>query len=756
MIDTWFKTDLKKIFEQHSVAVFIDENAEAEFLLKSLKSDYVVYNTNGELDELKAKYEIEKAFQAHPSSDRKFLIYTQLSKNKLSFVREYCETNGCLEIRFLQNYIKDKIHKTLNLNINLANDELIAAAKVSVGKDRTYWIELSHKGSSVIFDLTKELLPFIHNPKTYISENNYDAQLLESFYRKVNEFLKQDYIDKPKETLADEVVTAMLNGLAMNNCEKTLFDVYTNWLDSVSYRNSFEPYLAKYKIDSDVDVWKVHPDHPFRQVDEIWLKEIGSKLANKSLENNEVTNLIARLKQRENSKQAQARKIVFWNDIVALLEFDPKDMSYLSSFAECVDFYKKHFCLLDTAIRNLYTEFLQERDALEPFQELYKEYVIIFLDKWFQYFDQYKQDQTGILQNIIDSNDKKIAVIVGDGVAYEVAEQVSLKVKQLNSLCKLTRQSILVDFPSITKNNMSHIYMDNGVVESVQNKREKYLSNQNPNTTIDYIRLDEVSDDALSGQVLICTYKDIDDIGDKLNNKALKYFPESIDFFAKKINQLLSIGYSKVFLITDHGFVLTGFLSESDKIVVKPTGNNYVAERYILATDKQDNLTPQLKEIKKTYEEYNYLYFAQNMNPFKTPGLYGFAHGGLAPQELVTPYFCWESSVVSATSLPVVIENKSDLQDVTGELFTIKIVAGKSTSDIFSITRKVYLVFFVNNQQINKSDIFAINENEINAKEYSFDGHDEIEAQLLDAETKQKLDSAIVKQNKDRDLGGLF
>lgn len=47
-------------------------------------------------------------------------------------MREYCETHGCIEIRYLQNYIKDKVHQALNLNINLPKDELIAAAKVSV------------------------------------------------------------------------------------------------------------------------------------------------------------------------------------------------------------------------------------------------------------------------------------------------------------------------------------------------------------------------------------------------------------------------------------------------------------------------------------------------------------------------------------------------------------------------------------------------------------------------------------------------
>lgn len=752
MIDTWFKDDLKNIFSQHAVAVFIDESGEADYLLRSLDNSIEIHTVNSEVDELKAKYLLEKERQVHPNTDRKFLIYTQQAKSMLTFVREYCETNGCLEIRYLQNYIKDKVYQTLNLNINLAKDELITAAKVSVGKDKTYWMDLSHKGTSEIFDLNKELLPFLHDPIGHAKEK-YDAKIRETFYRKVNELIGQDYFAKPPATLAAEVVKFMLNGLAANNCHKTLASVYVSWLDSISYQSSFPSYLEKYSIAADVDIWSVAPNHPFRQVDEQWLKVIGSKITDKSNVPNVKKEYLDKLKQRHQSKQAQSLNIEFWADIIVLLKLDPKDITYLSTFEECVEFYKKHFCALDTAIRNLYTLFLHQRDLLEPFQELYKEYVAIFLDKWFKYFDQYKENQTGILQRIIDTATSKTAIIVGDGVAYEIAEEVA---KKVNVRIRLTRNSILADAPSETENNMSHIYMENGVVEAVQNKREKYLTDQNPNRLIDYARLDEVNGDARAGEILICTYKDIDDMGDKLNHKALKYFPESIDFFAEKISLLINSGYAKVYLITDHGFVLTGLLRESDKIVASPAGKHYVDERFIWSTDKQSALVPQLIEVKKSYKDYNYLYFARNMNPFKTPGAYGFSHGGLCPQELVTPYFCWEKENDGMDELPVSIINKSDLVSVTGELFQIKMKADVGGSDLFNLERKVHLVFFANKVQINKSDIFLLKSDTTVVKEYAFDGHDEVEIQLLDATSKQMLDKVLAKKNNDRDLGGLF
>jgi len=745
MIDTWLRNDLKLIFEQHPVAVFIDHSGDAAFLLDIVKDEYTLHKVASEVDELEIKYLIERE---QPSTS-KHLIYTRTPRDKLKFIREYSEINGCFELNNLQNYIKDKVHKTLNLNINLPKEELIAAAKVSVGKDRTYWMDISHKGATEIFDLEEELLPFLHDPLKFEAEK-YDAQLRETFYRKVAGLIGQEYLLKPVQTLANEVVNAILAGLARNSCNPVLYKVYCNWLDSVSYRESFNQYLSQYNLPADIDVDAVHISHPFVSVDELWLKRIGEHLANKT----SWVNDLAKITQRDQNKQAQALGIYFWADIKVLLEFDSKDIAYLNSFSECVDFYSKHFYQLDTAIRHLYERFLHKNELIEPLQAHYKELVSIFFDKWFKFFDSYQEQQTGLLQSIINENDsQKIAVIVGDGVAYEMACEVEEKLSQRFSLSK---NILLADTPSETENNMSRIYMANGVTEKVQSKREKYLSSQNPNLAIEYIKLDEVNEEPNVSQYLICTYKDIDDMGEKLQHKALKYFPETIDFFATKIAMLLSSGYAKVYLITDHGFVLTGLLSESDKISLSLSGEANKSERYIRTVEQQPSLGDQYIEVKREYEQFNYLYFSKTMNPFKTPGVYGFAHGGLAPQELVTPYFCWENAVDPFKSLAVTFQNKDDLKSVSGELYQLKIVTAKWDGDIHTLNRKVYLVFFSNKQQINKSDVFLIQKEEVIAKEYTFDGYDEIEVHLLDAQTKEQLDSALIKKNKDRDLGGLF
>ena len=68
--------------------------------------------------------------------------------------------------------------------------------------------------------------------------------------------------------------------------------------------------------------------------------------------------------------------------------------------------------------------------------------------------------------------------------------------------------------------------MDNGVTEKIHENRIKYLKGHNSATTSDVIKIDEVSDVALSGQFLVCLGGDIDKMGEKFQQDALKYFPD--------------------------------------------------------------------------------------------------------------------------------------------------------------------------------------------------------------------------------------
>lgn len=740
MIDKWLKKDIEEIFAKHKIAVVVDESKNASFLLSTLH-DVKIIEVYNELDEIKAKYEIEK----YKNSIDYFLIYTQIPKDKLKFLREYCETNYTLEIKFLHNYVNEKVHDYLRLNLSLSEDEIVTAAKVSVGNGEDYWRKLATK-TGEIFDLESQLLPFLHSPELYIK--NYDSKTAQMFFEKINTYIGQENIDKPATTLALEVVEFMFDGLAKNTIDKMLLNVYKKWLDSREYKQSFDSYLRKYELSQDIDILNVHPSHPFYQIDLKLLLEISKVLFDKS----KLIYFIPKINQRIEDKQAINLNITFWNGIKTLIEFDEKTINSLFSIEECIKFYTSSFYMLDGAIRKIYTEFLDKQEILEPIQDYYKNLVVLFFDKWFQYFGEYKQNQTGTLQNIIDENILKTAIIVGDGITYEMSQNVA---RLVSKEYDFTNNIILTNYPSVTENNMSQIYISDGHIEKLLEKREKHIKENNKNKDIGFVYLEDV-DENTNFNYLVSQYKDIDELGDKMNNKALKYFAEAEQFFAAKIEMLLKNGYKKVYMIADHGFVLTGQLKESDKIEVNFQGKKFIDERFILTDEPQNYNQDLLVQIPMAYDGYNYIYFAKSMSPFKSVGSYGFSHGGISPQELITPFLSWENNTQGNNMLTVMISNKKELSSVTGNIFRIKIEAATHKKNIFSVSRTIDILLVVQGKVIQKMGNITLNDGDIENKEFNFNGYDKLEVQLLDANTKQQLDKITVIQNKTRDLGGLL
>ncbi len=743
MIEKWFEKDLEHIHSKHAIAVFVDESGDARFLLKSLNDSVTIYETNGELDELKTKYEIEKKRNV----ESRYLIYTNTPKDKLKFVREYCETNGCIEIKYFESYIKQKVNHYLNLNINLPKEELISAAKVSIGKDQTYWMDLSHKGASEIFDMEKELLPFLDNPETYL--NKYDKKTQLIFFKKIHELLGITYVKKPAETLAKEVVNAMLKGLANNKPDKVLLNVYKNWLDSVSYKPSFFNYLAKYKLQPKSDIFNVHPSHPFRKLDELWLSEIGSRIDDRNF----ISSVLPGINQRVADKIAVGLGITFWVHVKTLLEFDEKNINQISNFNEAVDFYLHHYHKVDHAIRKLYSEFLTDKKLIEPLQAYYKNLSVLFLDKWFRFIDDFEPNQKGKIQELIDKNAEKTAIVVGDGVSWEFSRDI---ISRIGKDFKLTSGYLLADLPSETEHNMSRLYVSTGEIMAVKKDREKFLSETNPGKSIGFVDLENVTELTSQYHYLICSYKDPDKLGETYQQKALKYFDQVADLYAGKIQQLLQNGYKQVYLITDHGYTLTGMLEESDKIEVRFNGVVRVNERYILTKQPQLIDKDLLLEKKMEYKGFRYCYFAKRLGPFKTPGVYGYSHGGLSPQETIVPFLKWTSESLNEDLLQVIISNKAELQEVAGNLFAVKLKGVSASDNLFTTERKIILLFFADGVKVNESDIITIEKNQELKKEYQFGSNHELEMKILDAITREQLDGLTIKQGTARDMGGLL
>ena len=739
MLDKWFIEDIKTGLKEADRFVIIDEQTKCDFLKDILENQGLatIIEANSELDELRAKYTIEKEYQ-----NKNVIVFTTIPLDKLKFLREYCETSDCLNITHLHRYIKQKVNEQIDYDLVFPADKIIALGRMSIGKKKDFWNRIINNGD--IFAV-EDILDFLNFPdKVFKSFSKEEQRLFCDYMSQHTPFSLEN---KPPQTIANEIATAVFNNLTNQNENLFLDNFYRKWIDSKKFEPVLKKYVAKYAVPDHVDVWKLSVSHPFKHVDESWLKQITEHISDLDW----IKNKLPIIKQRAGQSIAKIIGIHFWKDIYQLFIYDSTHVNDISSLNDAIVHYQKYFYKVDKAIRHLYTTFMSEKSILRPIQEYYQQVLSLYLDKWFAFFaDQYEENQTGLLKQIIEDHEPPISIIVGDAISYEVAQEI---IHGIGSEYKIQNGVICGNFPSETENNMGSLFTTAEDRWMLPDKREKLLLDET-NQKIGFLNLDELSVAHKPGDYTLFYSRDVDQLSEKQNQTALKYYEKFIDDVQEKIATLFGCGNKKVFLISDHGFVLTGILEESDKININvPDGNK--SERYCVSKNKVSGLPNHVFEIQKRYKEYEYLYFSKCLNPFKTKGAYGFSHGGVCPQELLIPYLQIEKIADDYNQLEILIINKEELKSAVGDSYQIKIKAGPHAGDAFSSNRKIIIVFVKDKTEFNHSDIIQIDAEKEITREFVFGEQNEFEIIIVDAESKVRLDTCKVKKQIARDLGGL-
>lgn len=746
MIDKWILEDINNHLSQRKRVVLLDPNGLVDFLLpivaekkiKILKTD-----SSNTQNWQRVKEELFLRFEAESSSKNDdVLFYVTRPKTDLSFLFDYCFTHGCIDLTNPSDWLRKKIFNSTGLQINMEGPQLLTAAKLSVDKDLSWWKKVLQNLEDLV-EIEEKLVPFLSNPDGYLVDLAPDVKKL--FEEKLFEIIGQPYRSIPAKSLANEIVNLLFSQLLNNTVDDLLLSTYHKWIDSKVYSQSLNEYIENFKLASDINIWNVHPDHCFHSIDVAQLKEICLNFRNRSFVNDKLKSL----KQRRERSKTQRFVPLWWDDVAMVNSFENAGLSTCFNINQLSDFYVTRFHKLDRSIRNIYSEFINEEEIVRPLQEHYESLNHELLQHWFEQAEGFHSDQQGYLPTLISKSNPGIAIIVGDGVRYEIGAYIA---DQLKSKSVVTTSFMLADMPSETEHNMSALYVGDEMVIPIHKDRETQLSAKT-GKEITYMNLESLHY-GIKADYLVLTYKDIDSAGEKLQLGALKVFNEFENVLIEKIQLLLKIGYSEVHLVTDHGFVLTGLLSESDKIVANIQGKKDINERYIRTVEKQSN--PDLISFKRPYQEYSYVNAAKSQRPFKSKGVYGFSHGGFTPQEIIIPNFVFKKDKPSSNELSVSIINKSGLIDVTGELFVVKVKAESTTDDLFSANRKIQIILFANSIRISTGNIIEIESGKTISFEFSFSGNNELLAVLVDANNQEQLDSVTIKKSNARDFGGLL
>ena len=746
MTDNWIIQDIDKYISNRNRVVIIDPLGECAYLLPQIeKKQYTILKTDASKteewqrikEELLLRYEAESKFR-----NEKVVFYVTRPIEELSFLFDYCFTHGYVDLTNPVEWLRKKLFANTGHQITLDNPMLLTAAKLGIGKDISWWKKILQNLEELV-SIEDELIPFLSNPEESFKEKESDVKRL--FEEKLFDLIGQSYRKVPAMTLATEVVNHLFSRLLNNDVSPDLLRIYHKWLDSNTYSKALQAYIDNYKVDPQLNIWNIHPDHCFVAIDFRQLQQITANFRDRVFVKEKLQKLYLRIKIRKAANFVPQ----WWDDVLTLFEFDNKPLAQCNSLEKVSAFYTTKFHKADRAIRNIYADFLQEEEIVRPLQEHYESLNQELLQHWYDHSSNYKTDQQGYLPQLISQSKPGTAIIVGDGVRFEIAAFIA---SQLQGKCKMETNTMFADMPSETEHNMSALYVGNNEVLPVHKDREKKLS-EVTGKEITYLNL-EALHYGIKAEYLVLTYKDIDSAGEKLQLGAIKLFNEFENVLTDKILLLLNMGFQKVHLVTDHGFVLTGLLDEADKIDPDETGKKEVHERFIRTEEKQK--AKDWLAFDKPYGDFKYVYAAKNHRPFKSKGVYGFSHGGFTPQEIIIPNFVFSKESVVDKGLEVTITNKEELIEVTGELFGLKVQAIGKTDNLFSSSRKIQVLLYANNLTYSSSNIITIEAGVSQSFDFSFGGNNEIIAVIVDANTQEQIDSVKIKKSNARDLGGLL
>lgn len=735
MIDKWFVNDIETALAVQGRAVVTDAHEEGKFLLGFLPDDVVLLNVaSNDLDEIKAKYEAETHH-----ADEKVVFYTHRPKADLTFLLEYAETTNCVALDDMEAYIRKHLFEATGINTQLPKAELLVAAKLGKGKDLNWWKSVA-MGLVKPMDTDKLLLDLLASPAQTAQDMDTDVWRL--FSEEVFALMGKPYTEQPASMLAQTVMDAIFDGLANNSISAELLSIYNRCTSSHAMDEMMADYIARYDKLGGVDALKAHPDHPFTALDNRLFMQLS-----KVVENGEfLGEYIQFVDARTKSKHAANYKAEWLEDVKILVEFKNGDLYKITSLQDFALYYRDTFAKLDTAVRHLYAAWLHDESVLRPFQFLYEQAEKELLDKWFSLAKDYEPSQQGLLKEKL-SQEGRIAILVCDGLRLEIAEII-----YQHSKSKVGNDYVFAMLPSVTENGMSALFGCDGVELSAQN-RYAHLKSELPG--VEVMDADKLNSSVTARQ-LVLMYGDIDQVGEKKQLAGLKDINNYEKEIAEKIEALLGMGYNKVYVTADHGFVITGILDEADKIPVPKGEMMKLEERFCLAHEvlAPGNSVPLVARLDNFLGSEHQCY-AQSDKPFRTKGEYGYAHGGFTPQECLVPVYEFGKDA-SEEVLDVKIANKKDLQTVGGQYFKLKLQAEQAADNVFKQERRMEIQLF-DGDKLQSKQVVTIKQGQLlDNNEFEMASSGNMKVVLVDAATKQQIDFCEVKASAARDLDDLF
>ena len=761
MIEKKLAEKLNKDLARKKRVLFLDPKGEYEFLLDHLEDELESGLVRSD-HPFKTKYLAEKDYREEPC-----VIYTGLERDELDYLAEYAATGAVFE-KPLTEFVKEEFGVE-----GLDEKWIKVAAHASLEGDEEFWQNIRVKGKSgILGDLDRKALHFLTEPEER-AESLKEEDTFELFQSAVRDNYGIEAPPGNPKSLADELARAtLLAGLSEEVLEaelgefsdkgkNELKDLYRQWMDSDAGRQSFNEHVEDVseslewdKLLSEIVPWDLDPEHPFRKAD----KKMQQQYLERELSGDDSLKLEQKdfIYERGSSQAVKALKLPNWQAFTLLVEyFDNRDeeiYSDVESLGDFLDSYVDNLWRLDAARRLSYEE-LSDEDLSKKIQAVYREEWSGLDDLWYGIVEETKELEVynGVTIKEGIRGEEKVAVILADGLRYELAEQLRDRLEDLEvDLGKSTAPlptETSVGMGALTSSRNFSVTEDLCVKDEETGRKIEKVEERGENLEdllgrkVVRRELSETSAQASEDEIPLIYYGDVDYIAEKVGKDALGYFTEIVDNLAAGIRELLEAGYESVYLTSDHGFVLNE-PEAAEKIPTEKLNTRESSKRFVVGPNLQE--APGTLKLNPEYlpEEIS---VPRGKNVFKTPSTYEFMHGGASPQEVIVPKMKISKSGAGQEEKPAAVIDEAEPKKVKNRVFDIAIDLDIEKKSLFEEKRKVKLQIAREGEELFASSVIELSSGaesgtkvEVNLPEGAEEG--KYMAYLLDGESGEKLD----------------
>ena len=471
--------------------------------------------------------------------------------------------------------------------------------------------------------------------------------------------------------------------LPAKNQRKFWATLATEWATNEDYKENFTKWSQQLEKEYDIpSKVKGRPETEnatsFKAIDEALLEEILTRIGNEGLKGirKNLTYIKTLAQKRQQHIWSRLGLFTEWKiinlslqliestqDSLTIIEKTTEATTLLKNYSEDdgwwqIDQLYRELATLDTPTKPKVKELFIDTPK-EQYQEWLRKLNNTFtlaIEKQQKWQTTDATNQRNFWQNYVHPHKEKVAIFLLDAFRYELQKRLAEELQKGRTEVK--HHNMLASLPSITEIAMASLLPSTTMKVSVSDGDLKVTLDKKTaltkNDRITWLKdkfgdnvacldlkdlqkpLDELKKELAQTKILVVMDREIDKAGSFLTEELLNYFDKLLSGVKRGVETAAQIGYNKILLTTDHGFLFFPLPNKIDTTESVPSDpQTIVSKRYAIGKPPQIPATISLSNKTLPYlSEETRAVFPIGTSWFPRPGpKEPFIHGGISLQE---------------------------------------------------------------------------------------------------------------------------